>query len=199
MVSLAAILVSACGEDEDFCSEGQLVTFALDAKTLGRKEWDGDTFWTSDLSDRIKLICVDYPDISGANDLTKASNSSKANYKNWQKHWNQAYNTPQLNSGRITTCFNQGVDAIRKKLSGQPVCLVKDPACSESDQYSRSLRRVRFLDNGQVTDLGAWLLKNGYAVPWDYRATCKQGCSNWSMYSSAWQSLLDNPSGCLWK
>lgn len=84
-------------------------------------------------------------------------------------------NTPEtVDPRKPVECFGQQAsDALKQLLSGQTVRLETDPTQSERDRYGRLLR-FAFLPDG--TDIGLWLLENGYAqeslysdVPHRYR------------------------------
>lgn len=84
-------------------------------------------------------------------------------------------NTPEtVDPRKPVECFGrQASDALKQLLAGQTVRLESDPTQSDRDRYGRLLR-FAFLPDG--TDVGLWLLENGYAqeslysdVPHRYR------------------------------
>ena len=181
----------ACGNDggeavDNFCLNGQESRILFLEEELGRKEWDGDSYWTEGNEEKVRLLGVDFPDIKDRNNLTTCTpDSSKQNCKNWYR----AFGT--LDLVQIEDCYYQGLDRIRELLEGRRICLVEDSQ-GLTHPFGNLLRYIEFEDDGEIVDYSEWLISQGLAIPWDDRSDYGD-CERCDLY----QDLIRQ--GCLWE
>lgn len=193
-VTLLLVLCPACCGQDDV-PEGTPGLLLLDPAQLGNKEWDGDSYWVAGRDKKIRLLGIDYPDISDTNDLDNCLEvNSKKNCANWKRAFGGKL-TQEFIDSIVTPCYHQGRTEIRKLLEGRTVYVVEDAGDVSYFGGSNDLRYIDFVDEaGDVQDLAQWLLERGYAIPWDDQSGYGE-CQRCDEY----QQLGLLQVGCLWE
>lgn len=88
-----------------------------------------------------------------------------------------------LNETKIKNCYRSGIGGVKILLENKSVILSSDSLEQDKDKYGRYV-------NVDGTDLGEYLLVNGYAVMYD---PIQPLCSKCSFYQT-----LEKKGGCLW-
>ncbi len=107
---------------------------------------DGDTFevyiYNTSTSERIRLKCIDYPDI----------------YDEKRKHKWYALG---VNDSYLKECYYEGISFLKDLLLYKNITIIQDKKY-ERDKYGRLLGYVIF----NRTDINKLLIENGYAIPY---------------------------------
>jgi endonuclease YncB( thermonuclease family) len=172
---LAALTLYGCGEEP--CEDRTTIIF--DQEDLGRKSWDGDSYWLQRYEEKVRLVGVDYPNISGTNSLENCRSDNC-------ETWTEAFGT--LNIDNIKRCYIEGLEIIEQKLQNKQICVTKDTKRQEN-RWGTLLRYIKFDNFDHPTDLGGWLINVGYAIP--NRDDCD--------YCDEYQELVKAKNGCLWE
>lgn len=180
------IALAGCG-DPDFCEEGQESYAVLDQDELGNKSWDGDSFWITGYDQKIRLLGIDSPNISGSKNLYDCTNSSTEHCQNWEGQLGSP-----LDMKRIASCYQKGLDHIEQKLRETSVCVIKDDSHS-STQYGSLLRYLELNENGMPMDFAAWQIVNGYSL------TLPSGGQGSCDRCDEYREIAESKTGCLWE
>ena len=181
IATLALLTTLGCGQPE-YCEEGTKDAVIFDQQELGRRQWDGDSFWLYGRENKVRLLGVDYPNISGRSSLEKCATQDTEMCDTWK-----GFLGSQLDMKTLNHCYEQGMNAVQELLEEQVVCLIKD-SDNPKHPYGNDLWYMRY-DNGGGRDVGAWLLVNGFAIPSTTFGECNQ-CDEY-------REIADKPRGCL--
>ncbi len=139
-----------------------------------KKIIDGDTYLidVNGSEEKIRLLGIDYPD------LTK----------------DRITNFLDLGvvKNKVQDCYKKGKEDLEKNLVGKNMIIIRDPNEKDRDKYKRLLRYAEFNN----TDIGAWLLQNGYARFYD---PTNQLCNRCIYYHLIYSNITDSKIGCLWE
>jgi len=136
---------------------------------------DGDTYELYN-GDTIRVLGIDYPDISG---------------ENYGKPRIQKWLDMGLTEEKIKKCYSEGQEKLKKMLLDKQVDIIKDENEQDKDKYGRLLRYVEL----NSLDIEKYLIENGYAIMYD---PTKPLCNRCYDYSNLELEIRRNKIGCLW-